>query len=47
MSQRYREFRRVLMTRLCDGLAAGRMENCRGLLQALVSYPPTPGETAR
>lgn len=41
--QRYQEFRRALMSRLCDGLVAGRMENCRGLLQALVLYPPTCG----
>jgi hypothetical protein len=38
---RYQAFRRVLFSRLCEGLASGRMENCRGLLQALVMYPPT------
>jgi len=41
--QRYLEFRRALLSRLCDGLFAGRMENCRGLLQALVLYPPASG----
>jgi hypothetical protein len=40
VGQRYQEFRRALLSRLCDGLVAGRMENCRGLLQALVLYPP-------
>jgi hypothetical protein len=38
----YHGFRRLLVSRLCAGLADGRMENCRGLLQALLLYPPQP-----